>query len=99
MALHNRSTASMKDCAPISDIGRRRGKAESNQTGVKRYNLVLPMDLFNAVNQLAEEEQTTVVELLRRFIKLGLIAADVARDPNSKLIIREGKQEQEILLL
>ncbi len=98
MALCNRSTIA-SECAPILDMVGKGRTAESNQVGVKRYNLVLPMDLFNAIQQIADEEQTTVVEMLRRFIKLGLIAIDIARDPNSKLIIREGNRDQEILLL
>lgn len=66
---------------------------------MKRYNLVVPEDLFNELQQLAEARGTTVADLLRRFIKLGLIALQVDQDPNSALIIREGGTEREILLL
>ncbi len=67
--------------------------------GVKRYNLVLPEELFNAVQELADERQTTVVDLIRRFIKLGLIAAKLEDTPGAALILREGDSEQRILLL
>ncbi len=67
--------------------------------GLKRYNLVLPEELFNAVQALADKRQTTVVELIRRFIKLGLIAAKLEDTPGAALIIREGDEEQRIVLL
>jgi ATP-dependent Clp protease ATP-binding subunit ClpA len=67
--------------------------------GLKRYNLVLPEDLYQQVQALAERDNTTVVEVLRRFIKLGLLATRVTEAPDSALIIREGGREREILLL
>jgi ATP-dependent Clp protease ATP-binding subunit ClpA len=67
--------------------------------GLKRYNLVLPEDLFQQVQELADREHTTVVEVLRRFIKLGLLATRVSDTPGSALVIREGEREREILML
>lgn len=73
--------------------------ASTKESSVKRYNLVLPEDLYNEVRRQADEHGTTVVELLRKFIKLGLLAMDVQEDPESALIIREGDTEREIILL
>jgi ATP-dependent Clp protease ATP-binding subunit ClpA len=67
--------------------------------GLKRYNLVLPEELFRQVQELADREHTTVVEVLRRFIKLGLLATRVAETPDSAIILREGGREREVLLL
>ena len=67
--------------------------------GVKRYSLVLPEELFTALQTLADQRQTTVVDLIRRFIKLGLIAAKVEDTPGAALLIREGETEREIILL
>jgi ATP-dependent Clp protease ATP-binding subunit ClpA len=67
--------------------------------GVKRYNLALPEDLFDQVQDLADREQTTVVEVLRRFVKLGLLATEIQDRPDAALIIREGGREREIVLL
>jgi hypothetical protein len=66
---------------------------------MKRYSLVLPEDLFTAIQELADQRQTTVVDLIRRFIKLGLIAAKVEDTPGAALIIREGDTERQIILL
>jgi hypothetical protein len=67
--------------------------------GLKRYSLVLPEDLFTAIQELADQRQTTVVDLIRRFIKLGLIAAKIEDTPGAALIIRNGDTEQQIILL
>jgi hypothetical protein len=67
--------------------------------GVKRYSLVLPEDLFTAIQKLADQRQTTVVDLIRRFIKLGLIAAKIEDTPDAALLIREGDTERQIILL
>src|SRR5215210_102730 len=66
--------------------------------GLKRYSLVLPEDLFTAIQALADQRQTTVVDLIRRFIKLGLIAAKIEDTPGTALIIRDGDTEQQIIL-
>jgi hypothetical protein len=67
--------------------------------GLKRYSLVLPEDLFMAIQELADQRQTTVVDLIRRFIKLGLIAAKIEDTPGAALIIRDGDTERQIILL
>lgn len=68
-------------------------------TPVKRYNLVLPEPLFNEVQRIADERQTTVVDIIRRFIKLGLLAAQLENSPESALLIREGNKEKQIILV
>lgn len=65
----------------------------------KRYNLVLPEELFNDVKKIADERQTTVVDIIRRCIKLGLLAVQVDEKPDSKLLIREKGIEKELILL
>jgi hypothetical protein len=66
---------------------------------LRRYSLVLPDDLFNEVERLADERQVTVVELLRRFIKLGLLAVQIENSPDKALLIREGDRDRELLIL
>jgi hypothetical protein len=68
-------------------------------TTLKRYNLALPPELFERLQAVAREQNTTVVEVLRRFIKLGLIATEIEKRPDAKLIIREGEAETQILLI
>jgi len=73
--------------------------APTRTPGLKRYSLVLPEDLFTALQTLADQRQTTVVDLIRRFIKLGLIAAKIEDTPGAALLIRQDDTEREIILL
>lgn len=65
----------------------------------KRYNLVLPADLFTEIQRIAERDNTTVVEVFRKFIKLGLLADQIGNDPDSSLLIREGDQETKLIFI
>ncbi len=71
----------------------------SSSNGLKRYNLVLPQDLFDEVQTVAERRHTTVVDMIRRFIKLGLIAVQVEETPDAVLLIRKDDIEQQIILI
>ncbi len=64
----------------------------------KRYSLVLPEDLFNKIKEIADNRQTTVVDIIRKFMTLGLIAT---QDDVTLFIKREGeeKEESELLIL
>ncbi|HEX8597355.1 MAG TPA: hypothetical protein VF952_02455 [Chloroflexia bacterium] len=68
-------------------------------TKLKRYNLALPHELFDQLEAIAEENHTTVVEVLRRFIKLGLVAVKAQKEENTTFLIREGEKEREILVI
>lgn len=72
---------------------------DEKPTAIKRYNLVLPEELFNEVQRIADDRQTTVVDILRRFIKLGLLADRIEKSSDSALIIREGDIERQIILV
>ena len=64
---------------------------------MRRYSLQIPTELFDQVQSLADEQQTTVVDLLRRFIKLGLMAAKAGE--NTQFIVRTDGVDREIVLL
>ena len=64
---------------------------------IKRYNLVLPEALYNDVQALAKNENVSVLELLKRFIKIGLVLTKIS--PDASIIIREGGKERELILL
>lgn len=73
--------------------------ASAGETDLKRYNLVLPHELFDEVKLLADQRHTTVLELIRRFIRLGLLTSYIADNPDAMLLIREGDTERELVLL
>lgn len=72
---------------------------DSGKAKVKRYNLALPEDLFAEVEKLAEREHMTVLEVLRRSVKLGLFVDQVQQNPDASIIIREGGAERQLVLL
>lgn len=67
--------------------------------GLKRYNLVLPEELFDELQGMADRENTTVVDVLRKFIKIGLLVDKVSNSDNSKLLIRENNVDREVILV
>jgi hypothetical protein len=65
----------------------------------KRYNVVIPEDLYQQLQEAADRRGISYSELLRRFIKLGLIATWIEELPDAALIVREGDTEKELLLI
>jgi hypothetical protein len=73
---------------------------DANQKmGGKRYNLVLPSHLYEEVQTVANEQNTSIPELLKRFIKIGLLVAKLSQSPDTTLIIREGGKEREVVFV
>jgi len=60
---------------------------------------VLPEELYQELQALADHRHTTVVDLLRRFVKLGLLVAKAEESPDMAFILREGDKERELVLL
>lgn len=73
--------------------------AKSSKSKLYRYNLALPKELFDEIKDAADERGMTVVEVIRKFIKLGLIALETQDTSGSALIIREGDTERQIMML
>lgn len=83
--------------ATVRNVPRGRPKKE-NPVLTKRYNLVLPNDLYLEVESIATAEQSTMIDAFKRILKYGLLAYRVMKDPSAQLIIREGNSEREIYL-
>lgn len=60
--------------------------------------MALPKELFDELKGAADERGMSVVETLRKFIKLGLLALETQDKPGSALIIREGDTERQIMM-
>jgi hypothetical protein len=74
-------------------------QAPPAETGLKRFNVVLPDDLFREMQDLADRRHTSVVELMRRFCRLGLLVTRASETAGSAFILRDGDRERELLLL
>ena len=65
---------------------------------IKRYNLGIPEDLYQEVRDMADAEATTVLEIFKRLMKVGLVLYKKQKDPNTCFIIREkGKDDREVI--
>ncbi len=63
------------------------------------YHLILPDELIDALRQIAVSRNTSMIDVLRRFIDLGLRTIEIEEQPGAALIVREeGKDEREITL-
>lgn len=65
----------------------------------RRCNLVLPGELLTELQEVADQKHTTVVELIRKFVKLGLLAVQAESTPGMEFLIRENGVEQRVLIL
>jgi hypothetical protein len=55
--------------------------------------------LFSEVQALADQRHISVLELLRKFIRLGLLVAKADDSPDTVFILREGDKERQLVLL
>jgi hypothetical protein len=69
------------------------------QSDLKRYNLSLPVKLYEDLEEIATKEHATVLEVIRRILKLGLLVAKIKDTPGATIVIREGEKERELILL
>lgn len=59
---------------------------------VSRYNLALPAILMDRLQDIAAEDCTTILEIIRRFIKLGLIAYQTQKEGGRIIIEKNGEK-------
>jgi hypothetical protein len=74
-------------------------KAPARTRATKRFNVVLPAELLSDLEEIAEAKHTTVLELIRRFIKLGLLAVRAETTPELEFIVRERGVESRVMIL
>jgi len=73
---------------------KRRTKSDQKTT----YSLSLPTEVFNEIKRIAEKDDMTYLQVIRNFIKFGLAFCRMKeQDPDTKLIIRQGKTDHVIL--
>ena len=61
---------------------------------MKRYNLEIPNELYDEVQRIANGEGVTVLTIFRRFIKMGLIVADVEKSGGwVQIVTAEGETQ------
>jgi hypothetical protein len=76
-----------------------RRQAEEKEVKAKRYNLVLPLGLYEELYIVAEKQHVSVLDVLKRFIRIGLAITTLSQSPNTRLVIHEGDKERELIFL
>jgi len=61
----------------------------------KRYTFELPTEIYDQLSTTAEQNGTSVVEMLRKYIKLGLLATQ----PDTVVLLRIGESDQPVMLV
>jgi hypothetical protein len=65
----------------------------------RKRNLKVAESLLRELEEVADGYGTTVTELMRRFMSLGLYVARAQRSTGAVLIVREGDSERELVWL
>jgi hypothetical protein len=68
------------------------------KTDTKRYNLAIPIDTYKSLQKIAEQEGTTIAELLRRAIKWLMFVRTIKLDPDARLLVERGGKTREIIV-
>lgn len=68
--------------------------AAQKQT-LRRCTFDLPLTLYNDLYQAAERNETTLTDMLRKYIRLGLLASQ----PDTVVLLKQGEMEQPVRLL
>jgi hypothetical protein len=75
------------------------GEVEPKTRPQKRYNVMLPAELFDELQEVAKQKHTTVLELIKRFVKLGLLAVRAETSPDLDFLVRERGVESRVMIL
>jgi len=84
------------------DSGSTHVKGARERVGKKdtrRYNVVLPAELLDQLQEVADEYHTSTLDLIKRFIRLGLLAVRAEKTPDLEFFIREGGVEKRVLIV
>jgi hypothetical protein len=64
----------------------------------KRLNVTMPDELFAEIEKIAVERGISAVDVIRKFIKLGLFIAEIEKDPNSNIVFRENGKDDRVMI-
>jgi hypothetical protein len=77
---------------------RSRKKTVTETARACRLQLSLPKSLMDEIQQRSQEEQTTLLETIKRLIRCGLFVFKTLKDPNKRLFVREEGREVELII-
>jgi hypothetical protein len=69
------------------------------EQNTKRLNLSLKPSVFDQLQEVAEQRGTSIVDVIRSCIRVGLMVHTASNDADTKIIVRKADQEQQVFLL
>ncbi len=70
-----------------------------SKTAGKRFQIFVPQELEKEMESISVRKGTTIPDLIRKFIKLGLLVDKIESTPEATLLVRERDKERELILL
>lgn len=67
------------------------------ETQERRYNLTMPEAYLARIEEVAAEEHTQASDIIRRFVTLGLIAAETEKRGGSFVLRQDGRDEEMLI--
>jgi len=67
----------------------------TQKQSLRRCTFDLPAGLYNDLSQAAEKNETTLTDMLRKYIRLGLLASQ----PDTVVLLKQGGLEQPVRLV
>jgi len=61
------------------------------------YNLAIPTDTYRNLKKIAEQDGTTIAELMRKAIKWLMFIRTIKLDPEARLLVAQGDDVKEII--
>jgi hypothetical protein len=67
----------------------------AQKQSLRRCTFDLPIGLYNDLYDAAEKNETTLTDMLRKYIRLGLLASE----PDTVVLLKQGSLEQPVRLI
>ena len=67
----------------------------AQKQSLRRCTFDLPAALYNDLYQATEKNETTLTDMLRKYIRLGLLASE----PDTVVLLKQGSLEQPVRLV
>lgn len=77
-----------------SDIDPANGEIET-----RRYNMVISLKTFELLEQLAARDELAVIDVLKRFIRLGLMVDRLQTEGGSIILKEKDREDREIFFM
>jgi len=65
---------------------------------VKRYTIELPIESYNKLRQIADDERTSVADVLRKAAGLLVYIRSLKSEPGTHVFVERGSEKKELII-